>query len=71
MFLKKKSNYHETIHDGAVGMTSRHVGFLKQVKNRVIDRVLISSPLSHTQKECETNPSREENDAAVFANRIR
>jgi len=32
--------------------------------------VLISSPLSHSQKECETNPSREEYNAAVFANRI-
>jgi len=27
MFRKKKRNYHETIHDGAVGMTSRLVGF--------------------------------------------
>jgi len=37
MFLKKKRNYHETIHDGAIGMTSRVVGFLKQAKNRVSD----------------------------------
>jgi len=33
-------------------------------------RVLISSPLSPSQKECETNPSREEKNAAVFADRI-
>jgi len=37
MFLKKKRNYRETVHDGAVGMTSRLVGFLKQAKNRVSD----------------------------------
>jgi len=30
----------------------------------------ISSPLSPSQKECETNPSKEEKNAAVFANRI-
>jgi len=30
----------ETIHDGAIGMTSRLVGFLKQAKNRVSDRSL-------------------------------
>ena len=36
-FLKKKRNYHETIHDGAIGMTSRLVGFLKQARNRVSD----------------------------------
>ena len=34
-------------------------------------RVLISSPLSPSQKECETNPSREQKNAAVFANWIR
>ena len=28
MFLQKKRNYHETIHDGAMGMISRLVGFL-------------------------------------------
>ena len=33
-------------------------------------RVVISSSLSHSQKECETKPSREENNAAVFANRM-
>ena len=33
-------------------------------------RVIISSPMSPSQKECETNPSREEKNAAVFANRI-
>jgi len=33
--------------------------------------VLISSPLSPSQKECETNPSREEKKASVFSNRIR
>jgi len=27
----------ETIHDGAIGMTSQHVGSLKQAKNRVSD----------------------------------
>ena len=32
--------------------------------------VLISSPLSPCQKECETNPTREKKNAAVFANRI-
>jgi len=30
----------EAIHDGAIGMTSRLVGFLKQAKNRVTDRSL-------------------------------
>jgi len=33
-------------------------------------RVLISSLLSPSQKECETNPSREEKKASVFSNRI-
>jgi len=33
-------------------------------------RVLIAPPLSPSQKECETNPSREQKNAAVFANRI-
>ena len=37
MFLKKKRNYHETIHDGAMYMTNRPVGFLKQAKNRLSD----------------------------------
>jgi len=37
MFLKKKINCHETIHNGSIGMASRLVGFLKQVKNRVSD----------------------------------
>jgi len=37
MFLKKKWNYHETIHDGAMGMTNRLAGFLNQAKNRVSD----------------------------------
>jgi len=37
MFLKKKRNYHETINDGAIGIKSRLVGFLKQAKNRVRD----------------------------------
>jgi len=37
MFLRKKRNYHETIHNGATGMTSRLVGFLKQTRNRVSD----------------------------------
>ena len=32
--------------------------------------VLISSPLSPSQKECETNPSREEKKASMFLNRI-
>jgi len=40
MFLKTKRNYHETMHDGAIGMTSRLVGFLKQAKNRVSDWLL-------------------------------
>jgi len=35
MFLKKKRNYHQPIHDGAIGLTSRLVGFLKHAKNRV------------------------------------
>jgi len=60
-------------------MKSRLVGFLKQAKNRVNDwsqlhRVLIFSPLLPSQKEGETNPSREQKNAeqknAVFANRI-
>jgi len=34
------------------------------------DRVLISSPLSPSQKESGTNPSRELKNAAVFANKI-
>jgi len=50
MFLNTKTNYHETIHDGAIdvkgniqdsamGMKSRIVGhrFLTQPKNRVSD----------------------------------
>jgi len=50
MFLKKKRNYQESIHDDAtgiketicdstIGTKSRYVGylFLKQVKNRVSD----------------------------------
>jgi len=37
MFLKKKRNYHATVHDGAIGMTIRFVGFLKQAKNLVSD----------------------------------
>ena len=45
MFLKKKRNFHETVHDGTVGirettgMKSRFVGhrFLKQGKNCVND----------------------------------
>ena len=51
--------------------------FLKQAKNRASDwslwqcgRVLISSPLSPFQAECETYPSREHKNAALFANRI-
>jgi len=36
---------------------------------RLSYRVLVSSPLSPSQKECETNPSRKEKNAAVFANR--
>ena len=39
MLLKQRRKYHETIHDGAVGMKNRFVGdsFLKQAKNRVSD----------------------------------
>jgi len=33
-------------------------------------RLLISSPLSPSQKECETNSGREQKHAAVFANII-
>jgi len=44
-------------HDWLISFKQRH-------------RVLISSPLSPSQKECETNPSREEKNAAVFVNRI-
>jgi len=45
-------------------MKSQLVGFLKQAKNRVSDwscwcNVLIFSPLSPSQKEYETNPSRQ------------
>jgi len=39
--------------------------FLKQCH-----RILISSPLLLSEKEWDTNPSREEKNAAVFANRI-
>jgi len=34
---QEKKNYHETIHDGAIGMASRLVGFLKHTKNGVSD----------------------------------
>jgi len=39
MFIKKKINYHETIHDSAIVMKSRFTGhhLLKQDKNRVSD----------------------------------
>jgi len=37
MILKKKRNYHETIHHGAIRMKSLLVSFLKQAKNRVSD----------------------------------
>jgi len=36
----------------------------------LFDNMLISSPLSPSQKECDTNPSREQKNAAVFTNRI-
>jgi len=59
----------ETIHNAAVGMTSRFVGFLKVktsqesrewvITLRQSHRLVISSPLSPSQKECETNPRRE------------
>jgi len=56
-------------------MKSRFVGhrFLKQVNNRVIDlfearhRVLISSPMSPSQKERQNNPGREQKNAVVEA----
>jgi len=32
-----------------------------------LDLALIFAPLSSTQKACETNPSREKKNAAVFA----
>jgi len=77
MFLKKKKKLSRTIHDGAIGMASRLVGFLRQAKNRVSDYLFEAKPsranfltAAHSRKECETNPSREENNAAVFANRI-
>jgi len=34
---EKIRNYHETIHECAISMTCRLVGFLKQAKNRVSD----------------------------------
>jgi len=45
-------------------MKSQLVGFLKQAKSCVSGwsfwrNVLIFSPLSPSQKECETNPSRQ------------
>jgi len=48
---------------------------LKQAKNHESDwsqchRVLTSSLLSPSQKQCETYPSREQKNAVVFANRI-
>jgi len=46
MFLKKKGNYHEIICDGAIGMTCRLVGFLKQAKNRVSDWSLWGKAIS-------------------------
>jgi len=74
---QEKRNYHETIHDGAIGMTCRLVGFKTSQESREwlislrqSHRVLISSPLSPSQKECETNPSREKKNAAVFASRM-
>jgi len=56
-----------------MGMISRFADhrFLKQVKNPFRNNaLLISSPLSHSPKERETNSSREQKKAAVFANRI-
>jgi len=57
-------------------MKIRLAGFLKQVNNRVSNWYfrrnaisLLSSPLSPSQKQYETNPSREQKNAAVFANR--
>jgi len=41
------------------------------VSLRQSHRVLISSRLWPSQKECETHPSRQEKNAAVFANQIR
>jgi len=68
-----KRNDHETIHDGAVGMTSRFKTSQESCESLISLRqshpVLISSPLSPSQK-CETNSSRDEMNAAVFANRI-
>jgi len=40
------------------------------MSSRQSNRVLISSPLSPSQKKCETNPNIEEKKAAVFTNRI-
>jgi len=37
---------------------------------RLSHRVLISSPLSPSQKECEATPSKDEKNVTVFANRI-
>jgi len=60
-------------------MKKRFVGhrFLKQAKNRVSGcflkqccRTIISSPLSLSQKKREVNPSREQKNAVMFANRI-
>jgi len=54
-------------------MKKRFVGhrFVKQAKNRVSIQFISSifSPLSF-QKECESNPSVEQKNATVFANRI-
>jgi len=74
MFLKKKRNNPRWRyrHDKPA---CRLLKTSQESRERLISlrqshRLLISSPLAPTQKECETNPSREEKNAAVFANRI-
>ena len=43
---QEKRKYHENIHDGAIGMKSRLVGFLKQAKNCVSDWSLWSKDIA-------------------------
>ena len=75
LFLNIKKNYHETVHDGAIAIKSWIAGhrfFLRKwlISSTQCHRVLISSPLWPSKKECQTNMRREQKNAAVFANRI-
>ena len=57
MFLKKKRNYYETIHDGAIGMTSPLVGLkvLQSVCVHTMDFVsAINKQIKIKLNECQT-----------------